>query len=627
MDRITIFERDISNIPAEDIGTNIVYVPGYAVMGPVNTPTLCRNLNEFQSIFGITPYYFENEQKYERIGNWKTQEGNKLTGIFYPKDSQETAYVYACELLNKGLPVLFERVFDESKEDDFTLFYDLYDNDSKKLTIKAKFPGLYANSIKFKLKKNKSVETDYHYTLIIEQGKNYTNSTLKSIQYLDLAQNKEIVFSVSQADSDYFGNLAENNIIKFESVGQINNIVLTEIETSTPLSYPHTEDVLPEWEDEQNQTQYGNTMPDWYEDDANPKEFELFDLYKKMNAVDEENKTLWNESKKVYPQNLLFTKLTDRGEYELKFITSGGYPVFDCCGRGDFTIKNNITKIMLWTAAKRGDAIAIIDYVNSIGKATQVYSQLEGLDPEENGNTLQYSVNQLVENDEELGESGSLTVTLSNNREESTLKYGTIFTPWATYKSIVYSTPYVLAGSFGYLESLAISVKTNPNWYPVAGVTRGVIPELKQLNTNVTNAIAESLQTIKGISINPITLINRRYTIWGNRTLNNNGDVLIASSSLNIRNLVCDVKKAVYVAAKKFMFEPISEILWLNFKSEIEPLLDKMKSGNGLTKYEILRKSTTEKATICAVIRLWAVDAVEKFDVTIELSDSYVNIE
>ena len=182
--------------------------------------------------------------------------------------------------------------------------------------------------------------------------------------------------------------------------------------------------------------------------------------------------------------------------------------------------------------------------------------------------------------------------------------------------------------SFGYLKALATSVKTNPNWYPVAGVTRGVIPELKQLSTNLTNAIAESLQTIKGVSINPITLIRPYgFTIWGNRTLNNNGDVLIASSLLHIRNLVCDVKKAVYVAAKKFMFEPISEILWLNFKSEIEPLLDKMKSGNGLTKYEILRKSTTEKATICAVIRLWAVDAVEKFDVTIELSDSYVNVE
>lgn len=90
---------------------------------------------------------------------------------------------------------------------------------------------------------------------------------------------------------------------------------------------------------------------------------------------------------------------------------------------------------------------------------------------------------------------------------------------------------------------------------------------------------------------------------------------------------MCDVKKAVYIAAKKFMFEPISETLWLNFKSEIEPLLDKMKTGNGLTDYQVLRKATKEKATICAVIRLWAIEAVEKFDITIELSDSYVNVE
>jgi hypothetical protein len=75
------------------------------------------------------------------------------------------------------------------------------------------------------------------------------------------------------------------------------------------------------------------------------------------------------------------------------------------------------------------------------------------------------------------------------------------------------------------------------------------------------------------------------------------------------------------------MFESISDILWLNFKSEIEPELDKMVSGNGLSDYQIIRKSTTEKATICAIIRLYALEAVEHFDISIELSDSFVNVE
>ena len=350
------------------------------------------------------------------------------------------------------------------------------------------------------------------------------------------------------------------------------------------------------------------------------------DLYAKFNptkTVSGVVKSLWDENNQTYPQDLLFTRLTDRGEYDIKFITSGGYPIFDCYGDSAFTLPNNIAKIMLWSAAKRGDAITLIDYINSIGKAnTNVYSDIEGATI---GTSLQFSVNQLPQEEN----NGDLRVQLSNNREENILKYGTMLTPWSTYNSVVYSKSYIFAGSFGYLKALATSVQTNANWYPVAGVTRGVVPNLKQLNTNITNAIAESLQTIKGISINPITLIKPYgYTIWGNRTLHyNDKEDLVASSLLHIRNLVCDVKKAVYIAAKKFMFEPISETLWLNFKSEIEPLLDKMKTGNGLTDYQVLKKTTKEKATICAVIRLWAVDAVEKFDVTIELSDSYVNVE
>ena len=91
--------------------------------------------------------------------------------------------------------------------------------------------------------------------------------------------------------------------------------------------------------------------------------------------------------------------------------------------------------------------------------------------------------------------------------------------------------------------------------------------------------------------------------------------------------LANDVKKVVYSAAKKLTFELNTDVLWLNFKSEIEPTLDKMVSGNGLTGYRILRKATTKRATIEAVIRLFVVEAVEDWDITIELSDTTVTVQ
>ena len=46
MPKITILEKDLTTAGASELLSNIVYVPGYAITGPENTPTLCRTLDE-----------------------------------------------------------------------------------------------------------------------------------------------------------------------------------------------------------------------------------------------------------------------------------------------------------------------------------------------------------------------------------------------------------------------------------------------------------------------------------------------------------------------------------------------------------------------------------------------------
>ena len=72
------------------------------------------------------------------------------------------------------------------------------------------------------------------------------------------------------------------------------------------------------------------------------------------------------------------------------------------------------------------------------------------------------------------------------------------------------------------------------------------------------------------------------------------------------------------------MFEPDDDILWINYKSQITPLLDRMKGNRGLNDYTIRRVSSSEKATLKAVIRLYCIDPVENFDITLELTDGQV---
>ena len=68
-------------------------------------------------------------------------------------------------------------------------------------------------------------------------------------------------------------------------------------------------------------------------------------------------------------------------------------------------------------------------------------------------------------------------------------------------------------------------------------------------------------------------------------------------------------------------FEQNSAILWVKFKSLIKPTLDQMVSGSGLSGYELIKKVTKEKAKLVATVRLFAIEAVEDFDITIELAD------
>ena len=191
--------------------------------------------------------------------------------------------------------------------------------------------------------------------------------------------------------------------------------------------------------------------------------------------------------------------------------------------------------------------------------------------------------------------------------------------------------------------ALARSIRTNNNWLAIAGIARGQVPYLTSLYTakRLSNSIAEKYQPRNAeTSINAITNIKPYgLTIWGNRTMKNNEDAsnggddgLTATSFLNIRNMVSDVKKIAYNAAKTLMFEQNSDVLWVNFCSMITPLLDQLMSGQGLSNYKIIKEKLAKngqklpKAMLRATIKLWPIYAVEEFDITVELLDEDVSV-
>jgi hypothetical protein len=208
-----------------------------------------------------------------------------------------------------------------------------------------------------------------------------------------------------------------------------------------------------------------------------------------------------------------------------------------------------------------------------------------------------------------------------------------MFTPWVNINSTVTNKTESLPGSFAYLSALAKSIKSNASWLAVAGATRGQIPGLDGINPLsskgvLSNSLADSLQPRNTTAINAITDIKPfGYRIWGNRTLKANEDGnLTATSFLNIRSMICDVKKVVYEACRRYTFEQNTDVLWLNFKSYIEPTLNRMKTSAGLSGYKVIRCHTDEKAKLVAQIKLYPLYAVEDFTVEVQMLDDEIAV-
>ena len=230
-----------------------------------------------------------------------------------------------------------------------------------------------------------------------------------------------------------------------------------------------------------------------------------------------------------------------------------------------------------------------------------------------------------------------------NNLEAD--KYTALFMPYVTYdrKDKSGYNNNTFPAYFHYLVCASDAFVDYPEWFAVAGYTRGVSSVYTvggtgaKMGESVVN-LFEPRKNNQGINkaINIVEYIRSleysrgSYYIWGNRTahaLDEEG--LVASHFLNIRQLCTTLKKELYRVCHRFTFDPNSDVLWINFTNAISPLLDRMKANQGIEDYKILKMPTEEKATLKAKVRIVPIEAVEDFEINLFLEDSIVgtNVE
>lgn len=613
MAKITINEIDNSSASAVTTSNNIVYVPGYSIKGPVNTPTLCNSVSEFREIFGNKAYQYKNDQKFSE------DVGADIVAKAYEYDK---SYFYALELLKQGLPILFERIVDESTLASANLKLTFRNKIRVGTPVNKTYEGVYTvkstvaglTNDEWELYKGEEKIVDA--SLKFVEAPDSTTVTVNISKGDIVLTNEEFIIDTENAEIN-----AENYVTIYAKYpGEYGKDIVVSIDELTNDTIYPIEPLTRRFELYINDTRYVvnfDAESDFYilkklADNKDVRvdvsnldpayiDSNLYGIISKDktnleyvdNGADEMTfakiRTILNASENdTIPSP--YYKLQDKTIYDVKFITSSVYSSMDESDSG-------IATKMLDCAATRRDAFAIIDIKKGIDKKSYF---------------------NLVSN--------AFPTTYVNGEDRN--NYGTIIAPSVKVTLSSTGTDEWMPASFAYLYALASSVKNNPIWLAVAGVVRGQISNFKDIEFIVDEGVANTWQADTTICINPIRNVRPYgYCIDGNRTLSRNLEGLKDNSFTNVRLLVIEAKKIASQAMNRLMFESNDSVLWNNFKSLVEPTLEQMKSNRGITDYKITRLETTKKASVAGLIRIMPIEAVEDFTITFSLEDNVVTVE
>lgn len=660
MERIIINESDLTSNSAAISSYDVAYVPGFAAGGDPslrNIPTLVTTIYQFRELFGSAPATFDEDQYYpvatevdRGFPEYAIPDYANLANPYIEVEGassdernftiQDVAGMIAID--GRNISPVAEHWFEVTGTEESPVF--TLSSASAVLTKVSSPSG------------NPSQKKYYEIFDTTEEGESLFRLSLDTSvdsekDYYELSTTK-FAMSLSPRIQQWYVQSSSEYYLAIEDYIVPNTTYYRLSEDSTPawfkagsrdIGYRYAELLLKNGlaiyyeafnSDQMEEVDLQKDSAGTVTDQRNPRKEGWYELdgedYVLTQDITCQDKVYFRDEKPSV--KLFYEKLANRvsevtdpgfdniGDYSIKYITSGGYPTFEY-GRkttsaiGGTQTSNFISDAMISLAAERQDAVALIDHTDNPNRPL--------------GAAVKTSVY-------------NCSKALFGNLNATTASYGAMFTPW--YENGLMDGT-MMPASAAFLTALAAQLRyTNP-WLAVSGVSRGVVPYLNKLHTTqtLTNNIADSYQSNEEstpgedgarISINAITYIrNYGYCLWGNRTLRNNANGTKATSFLNIRNQVSDIKKQLYAASQRLLFEQNTDVLWINFKSLITPMLEKMVSNSILTTYKITKLDVDPETgqqvpayKILAVIKIYPINSVEVFDLTVEIDNNDLTI-
>ncbi len=450
----------------------------------------------------------------------------------------EKSWIYASELIRAGLPVLYERVYDTAKDVNNKAKYKIEIDGSLEdyFIVEAKYVGSYGLEYKISITSTGSNAA----------GNPTYDVTINNRVYTNITFNKN--------GENYLGDLLRGD----PDVDFIENITTEEFNWGNVQVASATN------------AKFTANNPTSIDMD---KELDIINL---LNGIDSP-----------------ITKLTDKSLYDVKFITSGGYPNI-----GEYPNSPNpidVSSIGLRirdVASQRGDALGLIDMVKGTPKTMYKSTVASKLVP-------------------------SFIGDIDKN------SYVTMIAPHIKVHTGITNTEEWMPGSFAYLMSLGNSVVSNPIWFAVAGAVRGRVSNVVETEFEVDSSTLNTWQ-FTDQCINPIRNTKAYgYIIDGNRTLNVNldKDNVKSLAFTNIRIIANEIKKIVDMEANRLAYETNDIILWKNFQSKVEARLEEMQTGRGIEGYKLTRLESPRRGLVRGSIKVLPNEAVESFEIFFSLED------
>ena len=232
----------------------------------------------------------------------------------------------------------------------------------------------------------------------------------------------------------------------------------------------------------------------------------------------------------------------------------------------------SLTSQLVTACEERADAIAIIDVPG-------------GYKPPHERNSLETSA-------DALGDVESTVTTLKDMNLNSS--YGCAFYPWVKVRdnvanSMLYVPPSVVA-----LGTFSSSQRKSAVWFAPAGFTRGGLSEgsagLPVIGVR-QRLTSDERDRLYDANVNPIASFPAEgIVIFGQKTLQVTPSAL---DRINVRRLLIFVKKEISRIASRILFDQNVQETWDRFKGQVEPFLQGVQAGLGLTDFRVVLDDTT----------------------------------